>query len=406
MRTVLVVQPGFPAEVPHFVRGLKRMGARVLGVGDMPRSSLPPVAREGLDAYLQVGNLWDAPALVQALRSWELPVKLDRVECLWEAAMEISAEVRKAFALPGLTPAHTRLFRDKNLMRQALEQAGVRNPRYARASTRAEVLEAARYVGLPLVIKPVDGAGSAKTYRVDTIEQLESLLPAFAAVSEVVIEEFVRGDEYTFDTICAGGQILFHSILRYQPTMLKSRSEEWISPQNMVLRDLETPLLKRAYDLGESVLRALNFSTGFTHMEWFATPEGEVVFGEIAARPPGGLTGELMNYCCDFDVYDAWAEALLNAQISQSIERKHNVGIIFKRAVGRGRIQRVEGLEELYHRFGRHILRHDLLPIGARRRDWRKTLLSDGYVILRHPDLATATAMSEAVAQDLRLVAS
>ncbi|MEO1083148.1 MAG: ATP-grasp domain-containing protein, partial [Acidobacteriota bacterium] len=285
MRTVLVVQPGFPAEVPFFVRGLKRMGARVLGVGDMPRGSLPPVAREGLDAYLQVANLWDAPALVQALRNWDLPVKLDRVECLWEAAMEISARVRQAFGLPGLSPAHTRLFRDKNRMRQALEQAGIRNPRYARASSRAQVLEAAQHVGLPLVIKPVAGAGSAKTYRVDSIEELESILPAFASVHEVVLEEFIRGDEYTFDTLCANGEILFHSILRYRPTMLESRSQEWVSPQNMVLRDLDTPLFRRAYDFGASVLRALQFSTGITHMEWFHTPEGEIVFGEIAARP-------------------------------------------------------------------------------------------------------------------------
>ncbi|MEM1177705.1 MAG: ATP-grasp domain-containing protein [Acidobacteriota bacterium] len=405
MKTVLVIQPGFPAEVPFFVRGLKRMGARVLGVGDMPRGSLPPVAREGLDAYLQVGNLWDAPALIHALRSWALPVKLDRVECLWEAAMEISAHVRQAFGLPGLSPAHTRLFRDKNLMRQALEQAGIRNPRYARASTRAEVLEAAQQVGLPLVIKPVAGAGSAKTYRVDSIEELEALLPAFGAVSEVVLEEFVQGDEYTFDTICADGQILFHSILRYQPTMLESRTQEWVSPQNMVLRDLDTPLFQRAYALGASVLRALRFSTGFTHMEWFATPQGEVVFGEIAARPPGGLTGELMNYCCDFDVYDAWGEAVLDGRISQSMERKHNVAIIFKRAQGHGRIQRVEGLEGLYRRFGRHIIRHQLQPPGAPRRDWRKTLLSDGYLILRHPDLAAATAMSADVAENLRLIA-
>ncbi|MEO1367587.1 MAG: hypothetical protein AAFX50_10460, partial [Acidobacteriota bacterium] len=145
--------------------------------------------------------------------------------------------------------------------------------------------------------------------------------------------------------------------------------------------------------------------TGITHMEWFHTPEGEIVFGEIAARPPGGLTGELMNYCCDFDVYDAWAEAVLDARISQSVERKYNVAIIFKRARGHGRIQRVEGLEELYDRFGRHILRHDLLPPGAPRRNWRQTLLSDGYLILRHPDLGTATAMSADVAERLRLVA-
>ena len=37
------------------------------------------------------------------------------------------------------------------------------------------------------------------------------------------------------------------------------------------------------------------------------------------------------------------------------------------------------------------------------RRDWKQTLLSDGFVILRHPDLETATAMSADVAENLKL---
>ncbi len=38
---VLVIQPGFPAEIPYFVRGLAQSGVRVLGVGDQPKTSLP-----------------------------------------------------------------------------------------------------------------------------------------------------------------------------------------------------------------------------------------------------------------------------------------------------------------------------------------------------------------------------
>ena len=403
---VLVLQPGFPAEVPFYVRGLARAGALVLGVGDQPRASLPAVAQEGLHAYLEVPRLWDADALVAALRAWRIPARLDRVECLWEATMELAAVVRCAFDLPGLGLEATQRFRDKHLMRQRLEEAGIRNPRYAQASTAEEVRSEAETVGFPLVIKPIAGAGSAATYRVDDATGLEDVLALLGGVQTVVLEEFVVGEEYTFDTLTAGGEILFESVLRYRPTMLQSRSEQWISPQNMVLRDLEQPELAPARELGRQVLQALEFDTGMTHMEWFLTPSGEAVFGEIAARPPGGFTGELMNYCCDFDVYEAWGETILDGRISQPTERKYNVAIIFKRAQGEGRICGIDGLEELYRRFGSHVVRHDLLPLGARRRNWKSTLLSDGYVILRHPDLEAATAMSEWVAENLRLRAA
>ncbi len=402
---VLILQPGFPFEVPFYVRGFKRMGACVLGVGDQPAGALSDVAQEGLDAYLQVADLWHGPSLVADLRRWDLPVKLDRAECLWEATMELTAELREAFRLPGMWSEHAAFFRDKNLMRRALEAAGIRNPRYARAATWQEVRAGAERVGFPLVIKPVAGAGSARTYRVDSQAELEQLKPAFASTDEVAIEEFVRGDEYTFETICAGGRILFENVIRYTPTMLRSRSEESISPQNMILRDIDTPGCRAGRQLGRQVLEALKFDTGITHMEWYLTADGEAVFGEIAARPPGGLTGEVINYSCDFDIYNALAEAVLAGRISQQTSKKYNVAIIFKRAIGHGRIRRIEGLDEIYREFGSHIVRHDLLPVGAPRRDWKQTLLSDGFVILRHPDLATATAMSQHVADRLKLYA-
>ncbi len=403
--TVLVLQPGFPAEVPYYVRGLARRGARVLGVGDQPAASLPEVAREGLHAYLRVDRLWDAPSLIDALRRWDLPVRLDRVECLWEATVELSAEVREAFRLPGLWPEQARWFRDKDTMRQVLERAGIRQPRFARARGPEQLLAVAPRVGFPMIVKPVAGAGSADTYRVDSPAALRDLLPKLRGVAEVIVEEFVRGDEYTFDALSSGGEILFHSILRYRPTMLESRSEAWISPQNMVLRDLDTPLFRRAYDLGRSVLRALGYPGGITHMEWFHTPDDELVFGEIAARPPGGMTGELMNRANDFDVYEAWAETVLRGRVPGPIERRYNVGMVFKRAMGEGRIARIEGLEEMRRHLGDALVRAELLPVGAPRRDWKQTLLSDGFVILRHPDLRVATAMSAWVAENVRLYA-
>ena len=35
--TVLMISPGYPAEMPFFTRGLARAGAQVIGAGDQPR---------------------------------------------------------------------------------------------------------------------------------------------------------------------------------------------------------------------------------------------------------------------------------------------------------------------------------------------------------------------------------
>ena len=47
----------------------------------------------------------------------------------------------------------------------------------------------------------------------------------------------------------------------------------------------------------------------------------------------------------------------------------------------------------------------DLLPVGAFRRNWILMLVSDGYVVVRHPDLQACMDISDAVGTELRLVA-
>ncbi len=86
-------------------------------------------------------------------------------------------------------------------------------------------------------------------------------------------------------------------------------------------------------------------------------------------------------------------------------ERRFNVGLIFKRARGVGRITRHEGIEALQRRFGEHVVWNTLLPVGTPRRDWRKTLVSDGFIMLRHPDLQETLAMADAVGTELQLYA-
>jgi hypothetical protein len=174
----------------------------------------------------------------------------------------------------------------------------------------------------------------------------------------------------------------------------------------MALRDLDAPDLQAGRALGAAVLKTLGFRDGFTHMEWYRKDDGEVVFGEIGARPPGARTVDVMNYATDTDLFSAWAEAVTRGQISRPIERRYNAASIFKRAKGIGRITHYEGLDRLLAEYGEHVAALELLPPGAPRRDWRATTISDGLVIVRHRELSKALEMAERFAADLHLYAS
>ncbi len=174
----------------------------------------------------------------------------------------------------------------------------------------------------------------------------------------------------------------------------------------MNVRDPDAGYLADGREMGRQVIEALGFRTGFTHMEWFIKPDGEAVFGEIGARPPGARSTEIMNYGSDIDVFSGWAEAVCTGRLTQKVERKYNAAVIYKRAQGQGRIQKIEGLGQLLHELGDHVTCVNLARIGEPRRNWKQTLISDGYLIVRHPDLKTAMAMADKVGSDLQLYAA
>jgi hypothetical protein len=403
---VLMVSPGYPPEMAYFTRALAATGARVLGLGDGPAGGLDPTAKAALSDYLQVKNLWDEEATVEAVRRWPAARGLDRVECLWEPGVLLAARLREALGLPGQDVAHAIPFRDKEAMKQVLDRAGIRTPRHARATSEREVREAAERIGFPVILKPIAGAGSADTHRCDDAAALEKALQATRHVPEVSVEEFIDGEEFTFDTICAGGRIQFENVSWYRPRPLIARQNEWVSSQTIALKDLSAPHLQGGIEMGRKVIRALEFGTGFTHMEWYLTHKGETVFGEIGGRPPGARSTDIMNYCTDDDVFAGWAEAVVRGGTSRAFRRQYNAAIIFKRAQGQGRIRRIAGLDAIRRDFGRWLLVEELLPIGAHRRNWLQTLLSDGWITLRHPDLATCMAMCDRVGSELQLYAA
>ncbi|HWE24629.1 MAG TPA: ATP-grasp domain-containing protein [Myxococcales bacterium] len=404
MRAVFL-SPGFPPEMIQYTRGLSEVGAEVLGIGDTPRGALPAEVRPHLHDYLEVPRILDENDVIERATGWLRGKTVDRVLANWEVLVMLAARLRERWGLPGMSPDTVRGFRDKELMKERVRAAGLRVPRSRRVRTKREVYEAADAIGLPLIIKPIAGAGSADTYAVRTPAELEAALQAVRGVPEASCEEYVEGEEFTFDTVCIDGKPAFENVAAYLPKPLEARSQEWVSPVIITVRDMHQERLAAGVALGRKVLTALGMGDGFTHMEWFLTPKGEAIFGEIGCRPGGAHLVDQMNYTCDIDLFREWARVACWKKFEAPTARKYNVGIVFKRAAGSGRIQRIEGLGEWLREAGPWIVEEKLLRPGTPRRNWKQTLLSDGHVIVRHPDWAEAKRLCFAAATGIRMYA-
>ncbi len=403
---VVFLNPSFPSEMQDFCRALAHVGARVIGVGDGPPEAQSEKVRAAISGWIQVPSLLDEDDLVDRVATRLRGHRIDRVETCWEPLVLAAARLREALGASGMDTATTLGFRDKQVMKDRLVAAGLRVPKSARVRTPGEVRTAASEIGFPLILKPIAGAGSADTHRVDDRADLERAIDAMAHVDEASCEEFIEGEEYTYDTICIDGVPVVENVSQYLPRPLAARTDHDCSPVILTYRDLTRPDLAEGVRFGHRCLAALGMGTGFTHMEWYRTSRGEVVFGEIGCRPGGARLVDQMNFASDADHFVTWANAVCYGRVDPQPPKRYCTAIVFKRAQGNGVIRSIEGLEDFMQRHGEHVVLEELLRPGQHRRDWKQTLLSDGAVVVRHPDPEVTLALAREVGESVHLHAS
>lgn len=398
---VVFLNPAFPVEMPDFVRGLAQVGARVWAVGDRPVAALPPKVRASVTGYLQVPRLLDEADVVRRVSAWLDGRRPDRIEATWEPLVLTAARLRETLGVPGMSYDTVLGFRDKQRMKERIAAAGLRVPHSARVRTATEARTAAERIGYPLILKPIAGAGSADTYRVDDAVALEQALARMGHVTEASCEEFIDGEEFTYDTVCVDGTPRFENVAQYLPRPLIARQNRWISPIILTYRNLESERLAPGVRLGRQVLDALGMGSGFTHMEWYKKSDGEVVFGEIGCRPGGARLVDQMNVGSDSDIFVEWARAVVHGQVQSSARKPYCTAIVFKRAEGSGTVHRVDGLDRFLQRFGQFVAFEHILRPGDRTRDWKQTLLSDGYLVVKHPHAGTCLDLAKEAATSI-----
>jgi hypothetical protein len=403
MRNVVFAAP-FPLETTmRFARAAAALGdVRFLGIMQEPPAPGSDDARLFADLVrigdgLDTGQLIGAAQLLQQRHG-----RLHRVLGILEPLQVQLGEVRRALGVPGTDPATADLFRDKARMKDELRRKGLPCARHRLLRSWQDAESFVGEVGFPIVLKPPAGMGCKATWRVRSLDELRAALAAMHPAPDrpALAEEFLRGQEYSFETITVGGEVRFHSVSRYYPTPLEVMETPWIQWVVVLPRVISGSDLADARELGVRAVQALGLETGFTHMEWFRRDDGSLAVGEIAARPPGAHIVRLNSYAHDTDMYRAWARAVVDDAFDGPFERRYAVGCAYLRGVGRGRVLRVTGVERANELVGRHVVESRLPQPGAQRSD---SYEGDGYVIVRDPDTEVVKAAMKTVIETVQV---
>ena len=387
MQTLLVLAAG-PLQIPA-IETARRMGLRVVAADGDP-------AAPGL-ALADVAHTLD-------IRSPEGCLELARQEQV-DGVIQICSEVslfalgriNDTLGLRGLSEAAARRALNKDVMRQVLNDAGVRVPAFitARGLSEDEVAVAAAKVGYPLVVKPTRCSGSRGVTKVEAPGA--GLLSAYRqAVSEsadgvAMLEQFVDGNEFSIEVLTLG----------QEPRVLAVTDKITTGPPHFVEMGHTQPSREAPEALAALELevcraaRALGIRDSAVHAEARLGPDGPVIM-EVGPRMGGDyITTELTPRSTGVDM----VEATIRLALGQTPDltprpQPRGVAIRYLRATP-GRVSRIAGAAEAAAMPGVKIV--DVYPQpGQEIGEVVNSLTRHGHVIAEGAGAAEAAANAEA----------
>ncbi len=266
------------------------------------------VVPPGFEAYTPEGTptvTWEFDRIED--RSVELRMKLETLGCrlavpLYEECVEWAGALNTSFLNDPRRFAKVLLLRDKAMMKRKAQMSGIRVGAFQEVENAQELRKFFQRVndaaGLipgdqpePVHVKPLRAAGSVGHRFLKRPQQIATIpddgYPLLA-------ESHLGGQEFSVEAFVHDGRIHFMNINEYVRLGFTQ-----LTPAGERLEEMR-PQIRRQV---EKLIRAFDIRYGVIHPEYFVDDEGELAFGEVANRVPGGNIFELIGRAYGFDPY-------------------------------------------------------------------------------------------------------
>lgn len=256
-----------------------------------------------------------------------------------------AAYVSEKMGLPGSPYESVKILQHKDLFRQFLTDHGFNVPASGGYSDRREALEAATNYRWPVIVKPVDSAGSKGVTRIDRIEELPAAIDTALANSiskRFIIEEFIEKQGCSSDSDCfsVDGKLKFVSFSdqRFDAGAANPYTPSAYSWPSTIGERQQQELTGEL----QRLLGLLHMGTSIYNIETRVGTNGKPYIMEVSPRGGGNRLSEMLRHATGVDLiknavraaagdepqdlamprYDGyWAEIILHADRSGVFEK-------------------------------------------------------------------------------------
>lgn len=236
---------------------------------------------------------------------------------VWQTAI-----VAKYFNLKGLNPSNARLVRNKSLMVKKALHSNLSIPETIHINLDDIENASQNLFKFPLIAKPINLAASNFVKYVGNYEELLLYKKDYlninpkdcgvVATRDILLQEFIDGDEYSIEGIINKKEILIYGITKKFVTS----PPYFIETQHIFPAELYSDLKDKLYEYARSVVTSLGLSVGAFHLEVRIKDDNPVLI-EIGARLPGGRICDLIKQSGAGNIYEAAIESYLGKRVSQ-----------------------------------------------------------------------------------------
>ncbi|MFX0560980.1 ATP-grasp domain-containing protein [Tepidibacillus infernus] len=270
---------------------------------------------------------------------------------------ELASHIAKELKLVGPSPKSVRISMNKWETRNHLSKYNIPMPKYRKASTYDEFKEAVYDLGLPLVVKPIDGNFSMGASKVENLSELGSAwYTAYKATEdspsltrEVIVEEYLddEGRVITFESAIIDNIIYPVAITEeLQFSIVKNNCKQFLYHGGLVPARVNTSISNDIIKVSTEILNALELNNVITHIEYKITKDG-VRLLEVNPRMAGGFVPVLCKMALGIDL----AKVALNiAMGDKPVIKKQKikyVGIKYYQVLKEGVVTNILGKNEM-----------------------------------------------------------
>ncbi|MFD3613876.1 ATP-grasp domain-containing protein [Streptomyces sp. NPDC058676] len=259
----------------------------------------------------------DIEALLPQVERLHAVLGFDGVLTSCDYYLPTAARIAGRLGLPGPGPEAVADACRKDATRRVLADAGVPGPRFAVHEEWADLARAAREIGYPLVVKPVDLCAGMYVRRVDDESELADAVRALAGfpvnargqrrTPSILVEELLDGPEVSVETVSYAGAVQVVGVTDKSI----GGAPAFIETGHMFPAALTSADTEAAEQTALAALKALGLVDGVVaHTEIKLTSAGPRVV-EVNPRPAGNRITELVRHVTGIDLAAAFVDVAL-----------------------------------------------------------------------------------------------